>query len=149
MTLMFAKLTTRGIIPPKRGMKRLVGDWKKRGYKAMAGHWHRYFREKHFTWEGAAEYKYRRRKRKPPHKPGTLPLVHSGDSRRSVTQRRIRATRDMGIVKLPAPNLNRRPWMRRELHKITGREWKVLAKVWDRRLVKSIKAYKVVKTERL
>lgn len=149
MTLIFAKLTTRGVIPPKRGLKKLVGQWKKRGYKEMAGHWHRFFRAGHFTWEGAAKYKYRRRKTKPVRKPGTLPLVHTGDTRRSVTRRRISATKFSGIVRMKAPNLNRRPWMIRELHRITGQEWKALAKVWDKRLVKSIRRYKVVKTERL
>lgn len=149
MTLIFAKLTTRGVIPPKTGMAKLIGGWKRRGYKEMAGHWHRFFRPSHFTWEGAAKYKYRRRKTKPVRKPGTRPLVHTRDTERSVTQRRIKATKFQGIVRMKAPNLNRRPWMVRELHRITGQEWKTLAKVWDGRLVKSTRRYKAVKTERL
>jgi hypothetical protein len=149
VTLIFTKLTTRGVIPPKRGLKKLVGQWKKRGYKEMAGHWHRFFRPKHFTWEGAREYRYRRRKTKPFRKPGTLPLVHTGDSRRLLMRRNIRATKFQGIVKLRAPNLSRRGFPAREVKRVSGQEWKTLAKVWDKRLVKSIRRYKAVKTERL
>ena len=47
--LQFFILKTKGTLPPPKGiLKRVFNSFTKRAYREMGGHWHRFFRPKHF-----------------------------------------------------------------------------------------------------
>jgi len=121
------------ITRPKK-VKASVFNWLVKGAWALTGAtWHRDYSAKHFTAEGAREYRYQRRTRKYEDRKQRLkghkdPLVFSGRSRRLARLADVRATPKGVRVVLHARQLNRRRHMRREMTYISHREKQALVK---------------------
>lgn len=133
-------------------------------------HWHSKFRPKHFTAEGANEYKYAARKgekmtrgtkafnrsytgRKLASKGHSRPLVFSGVSERLSRIRDIRVTSKRGRAILP-PGFNRkhpksRIRMRDEVTRVSTREEKTLAAIADRSVTRRLAAIRSTETKKL
>ena len=150
MVPQFITLKTYGMIPPPSiRLRRKMNKWMKRSYKEMGGHWHRYMMNKHFTWEGFLEYKYRKRRSYKFREPGKNPLVKSGETKKGLQARRISSQPSYVRIRLKAPKLNRAPWMRAELVTVSKGEMRDLAKVFDKRFGKMLKAENDRTTERI
>ncbi len=141
--------------------KRELNEDKADAYAETGRYWHKHFRPKHFTKEGAREYGYLPRKGEPgnPHPKGfwasytgrklreqkhKLPLVWSGQSRALSAMGRVRATSKGVKVTMPARALNfKHPKskikMAEELRTVSAGELRELERRWMRKLEANVK----------
>jgi hypothetical protein len=127
-----------------------VNKW---SYKQSGKLWHSTYREKHFTQQGAREYRYAFRskaymKAKKEAKGHRRPLEWSGTSRMLAGIRDIRSTAKAGRVFINAPALNFRPRrkngvainMREEMTTVSDREQKKMGDTFGVEYTRRIKS---------
>jgi hypothetical protein len=103
--MLLLKITESGVTPRK--LRPIVRQMQITMFGKLGAYWHRYFRPKHFTAAGAAEYgytprtqKYTRRKLRTFNHAN--PLVYSGESRELARMKDIRATSKGVKIVMPA-----------------------------------------------
>lgn len=138
---------------PGIAKRELPGIYKK-AWKYIGEFWHRKFRGKHFTKEGAREYRYAPyskgyEARKLREKGHTRPLVWSGLSEALTKVRDVRSTSKYGRVVLHAPQFNRLARMGRDMTTVSSRETRALKRAFVRKVEREMNAIRKKKITRI